>query len=181
MKYRTMLVAIGIVVALVFGYWAVIGFKNPIPDFVNTWINGGPSNGGGDGSGGGHVNYTGYATFVVTFEITSCAGPDGTGLPMHPATGNITKFTYKVDKYVSPDQGKVYENLPLLKHVTPPASNWGGYWINITVSGPGGFASYWQSPTGIVIYRSSTDPQMGEMSTGRCLFGENGQDRKSVV
>jgi hypothetical protein len=200
MRRKWMWIGALAIVGMLVGYWLFIGFKSPVDDFVNTQDNGTNEDGTDADTGEGDgtlppelppgtpveppiiptppvappVKYVGYVTFYIIMDLTST---DGNGVPMHPMTGNITSFTPTVGKYVDMSTGKVYQSTPLLKGHSGAELVWGTYWIYITVIGPGGFMSYWESTHGPVIYHDSGDPQITEMFSGRCLFGENGQYR----
>lgn len=161
MRIRSWILVGLVAVLLITAYWAVIGFGSPIPDFNN----------GRGGNPPATVTYIAFATFHLTTTITTL---NAYGHPLNPAIGDISSFSSKVEKFVNPNQGKVYQNIPLLTAHPRPSETWGTYWINITISGPNGFMSYWQSSGGLVLFHSSTDPQYNEIFTGRCMFSENG-------
>ncbi len=161
MRPRTIIIAIVVVISLIVGYWAFIGFRTSVPDFKNnsnTNANTGP--------------YGSYGTFrmVVSF-------PGGVETPI----ANKIVITPMIEDYHGPSTGMVYEQTPGLQADQGTGSGGGASFdIRVTamITGPNGYSSNWLSSSQTVIGFFSG---VLTFNSGRALFSDIGTYTISVT
>ncbi len=166
------MLAIVVIAILVIGYWSVIGFASPIPDATDNV----PATDNGTGANDSLPNYNYYATFKVGVHIIS---QDTLGYELENYIGKVDSVTPTIERFVSMDQGKVYEVDKLLKG--HGGVLYGDYWVHIQVTGPGGYEAFWTSGVLPITGHTATNPQYGTIDTGRFLMKDSGTYQITVI
>lgn len=178
MRRKWMLIGVIVVVGALVGYWSLIGFSSAIPDAEdNVPI---PDNNGDGvpddtGNGVGVPDYHYYATFKIELHIISQEGI----FELEKYIGKIDSISPSVERFVSMEQGRVFESEKLLKG--RGGTFYGDYWVHIMVTGPDGYEAYWTSDGVPITGHTAIDPQYGTIDTGRFLMEKSGGYTVTVI
>ena len=174
MKPIRWVIVILLVVMVVVGYWAFIGFKEPVDDFTSG------TNDNNDGTDGGTpgitLPYISYGTFHIVVHFSDYEDfPVESGIDITPS----------IHPYTGPSAGKVYKQLPGL------SIDWGGggeggtaypvfdVWVEVQITGPGAYLSNWKS--GLAQFTPAFGHGDRTFDTGRAFFPSTGSYTISVM
>lgn len=159
-RFRTVVLVLIVIGVLIGGYWALIGFKHTVPDFIN----GSTSSDALDG------DPTAYVTFNIEVAY-SVIDYDCEAVLVKHFTGNVEDFQ-------SFDQGRVYSSDKLT--LLAVEETVGYLMFKVQVSKPG-FTSAWDSGQVALMgyYGRANDDYSFE--TGRCFLPEKGTYSASLT
>jgi hypothetical protein len=175
MKLGKVVLVMLVVVALVFGYWAFIGFREPVDDFTNdSDTNDSGTDDDNDGNPDITLPYVSYGTFHIVVHFMDYEDfPVESGIDITPT----------IKPYTGPSEGKVYRTVPGL-YIDSGDDGGTVYpvfdvWVEVQITGPGAYLSNWKSRIAFVT------PEFGAtdrfFDTGRAFFPSTGSYTISVT
>ena len=162
MRYFKVVLALAVGLMTFLGFWFFVGFSDAIDDFTDN-----SDDTDGDGE---QDDYTAYAVFVLKGEIVSSVDSITHLIPMN---GQITSVSFEVKDYVSLDEGRIFES-DTLRGGGGGGQLCGEYWFYIVIRGPDGYVAGWNSTHEPVLMHTDADPQIVEITSGRCFFPVKG-------
>lgn len=153
MRFRVLYVVIIVALVVLAAYFAVVAYSKAVDDFNQS-----PS----------ATDWDFYATFDITCSVWWVTSVS--------ANGVVDLIESKVVSFEDMSQGKVYEDMNLLRGHGGGGGSWMGFkWINVTVTGSGGFRADWESgQLSILDSHTQTSPGVVTWNTGRVFFENPG-------
>ncbi len=185
-KLSMVLVGI-VVVVLAVGYFAVIGWSEPVKDFSPS---GGFESTTSQGNSSLNHQYVAYATFTNYYKIAPYSGgftTDSSGSAQ--ATGHLAVMNIEiqpsVQPYTSTSAGQVYEH-----HLLQLSAGTGGeggqisafiqYYVTVRLTGTGGYDTSWQLSSR-TYSTLGTEIESLSFETGRAWFPTDGDFQATVT
>lgn len=156
------MLAIGVALMTFLGFWFFVGFSSAIDDFLD--------NSEDTDNNGEQDDYTAYAVFTLKGEIVSAVDSITHLIPM---IGQIDSVSYEIKDYVSLEEGRIYQP-DQLRGGGGGGGLCGEYWFYIVIRGPDGYVAGWNSTHEPVLLHTESDPQVLEITSGRCFFPVKG-------
>jgi hypothetical protein len=174
MRRSLMLIGVIVVVGGFIGYWSLVGFASSVPDADDN-VPVPDSNGDGIPDENVPPDYHYYATFKIDLHIISQEGI----FELEKYVGKIDNVAPNVERFLSMEQGRVFESEKLLKG--GGGTFYGDYWVHMEVTGPENYVAHWTSDGASIIAHTALDPQYGTVDTGRFLMEKSGSYSVTII